>query len=248
MSKILNFIKNLTTINSIILATKKVKITLTIILFDILLFVSIYSTQKLFSILGSQNYIPQSLANYFTFLAASLSYYFIQVLIFSFFSLLIYENLKTYFLNSETKLKNLKKFFLLNLIIAAILGIISIITGIIIYNSKPEAIFTTITLTTIPYIIFTLIFLNSSFSKFITTYSVKNSIKTGFKNLINKKSYFILIQLAVIIFIILIPISVGYNFTTGIIQEIFLNTYFILAYLVIFISRISFYNIVTKNT
>lgn len=274
--KLKNIAKNSLFAKSFWLAKSNPGKTGLMVLFDILFLVSVYSLYRLNLIFAKSIIIEKSLSSIFIFLVFSLIYYLIILFVYSFFKYSILDFIKSLFEKTEFSFKRLGQFYLLNIIIAGILFVASIIAGYILVSIKESYRPFLYFLIASPYwvviniySIFSIhslisyIFVNLSHSEFYEGDSIKTAIKKSFTTTFAKiRSYRETISIMILFALALWLLFLGsgylirlftsknyglYLITYAYFKQASIIIFDIVFYLVILINRISFYSVMKEN-
>lgn len=235
-----------------------------IILFDILFIATITIFYKLTEFLLLKAPTEISTITIIIYLILILLYYLILILIYSFFKHLILNSIKSLFKQIKINFKNIKKFYLLNLLIFIVFLIIFFILNILFLNSTKQE-YAAYILLIINLILFLIlyIFINISHTLFSESEKprIKEITKKSFTIILKIKNYsgiFLTSIIAIIIYFTMfyfIGLILKNTLFKGYFASIeYYNIYYItftiittiFFYLITLFNRIYFYNIIKK--
>lgn len=169
------------------------------VLFDVLFLASAFVLHILFAYIAKSLYLPQAESSFYISLTLTLIYYLTLLSVYSFFKYSTLSFVKSMFSKTKFSFSAFGKFFFLNITLAGIFFIASLLAGLILMNIKqPYQIFAYFVIASPywtaynPYSLFSLHSLlfyaaiNLSQSFFYENNSLKNSLKSGFKEVLPK--------------------------------------------------------------
>jgi hypothetical protein len=242
------------------LIKKNPKNILHIILFDILFLITIGFFYRLIEFLLSKTTANSSTIAIIIYLILTLLYYLILILIYSFFKYLVLNFIKSLFKQTKIDFKQLKKFYLLNLLIFVVFFITFLaLNSLFLISAKQEYapyIFLIINLSLF-LIVYT--FMNISHTLFSENFTnIKEIVKKTFTIISKVPSYagiFLINIIAIFIYFVIfyfigliLKATIFKNYLTSIKYFTVYSTIFtivttIFFYLIILFNRIYFYNI-----
>src|SRR3989338_4258597 len=153
-------------------------------LFDALFIASIFALNGLTQYLTSgfiETLISPTLPSAAIFIIFSLIYYLIALFAYSFFKYSILDFIKSLFERTEFSFKRLGQFYSLNIIIAGIFLAVMLLANFLLASIKQAYAPFVFIFLAVPYMLFLYATVNISHSLFYQGYSIKESIKKGFK-------------------------------------------------------------------
>lgn len=242
--KLYKKLMHVATIESFNLISKNTSKCCLIILFDILLWVSIWGTNMLIKVIVMSLNMSEPIDfSSILFIILSILYYGLIILIYSFFKLGILDFIKSMQHKTKFYIKKLRKFFLLNLIILTMLYVFFILMAFFLSNVK-ESLFDAIVANLLAvFAILSYIFINLAHSIFYETVSIKKSIIEGIKFFETAKLYYILLQSIILISLF----SIVFYFliqSLPYLANVLMVVFILIMYAVFFVNRVSFYRIV----
>ena len=249
------------------------------VLFDALFLASFFIFQNFFNYIAPKLAIPQTPNGIYPFIILiifSFIYYLIALFVYSFFKYCLLDFIKSLFGTSKFSFKNLGKFYLLNVIIAGIFFVLSMIAGLILINIKESyqpyvfillasplwILYNKYSLISLHSLLFYIV-VNISHSLFYEKASIWHALKNGFvitftRISIYRKTISIIIFAAVIFGILFLGMNYLTRFLTSKNFYLYLsvNAYFqkfsviffdFAFYIMLLINRISFYKVVAKR-
>ena len=233
------------------------------ILFDILFVVAVFSSNIILQYFSKSIYVTQPLWSIVTFIALSLFYYLLMLLVYSFFKYLVLDYIKSLFEKSEFSFERLGQFYGLNVAIAGIFFASIVLFNYIlnyIYPSYRPIVFIVVA---VPYLLFLYVMLNASHSMFYSGNSMINSLKNGTKITFTKIKVYRETILIMIIFALLLWLlffgagylirlvaSKNYSFylsAYAFYKQATIIVFDVVLYLVILINRITFYSLIKER-
>ena len=233
-----------------------------IVLFDAMFVISFFIIQKL------SNYLGMIIIPYISFspilflFILSAIYYLVALLVYSFFKFNILDYIKSLFEKTQFNLKKFWNFYLLNLIIAFIFLVILLIINIILMNLKLNYAPYLFLILAIPYLLFLYVIFNISQSLFYIGNSMKESLKKGFKIAFTemrgyREIIFVIVTFSIVLWLLFLGFGYILRVSTAGNYSMYLNAYSvyseivkwvisIVAYILILVNRIAFYNIAKK--
>ncbi len=262
MMKLKNTIKNSLFVKSLKLAKSDLNKTGLMILFDVMFLVSVFALSRLGVFFAQTLVIPQTVMSIIIFIIFSLVYYLLALFAYSFFKYSILDFIKSLFGKSSFSFNRIGKFYLLNIIIAAIfLAVMIVFNYILVSIRQSYAPFVFVALA-IPYLLLLYVIINVSHSLFYEGASVKSSIKRSFEITFTRTKSYRETIIAIILFSLifgLLFLGSGYliRFFASKNYTLYLSTYAyfkqasviildLALYFIILINRISFYKL-TRN-
>lgn len=198
------------------------------VLFDILFITSAFSLNKLLQFFSQSIFSTEPLWSMIIFVALSLLYYLLMLLVYSFFKYLILDYTKSLFEKSAFSFSRLGQFYGLNVAIAGIFFATMLLFNYILNYIQASYRPIIFIIVAVPYLLLLYVMLNASHSLFYIGSSIKDSLKKGIK-IMFKNSLTIFITCIVLYSII---------FSATLSPVIFSNGSFILLILIVVLSSI----------
>ena len=233
------------------------------LLFDILFIIAAFSLNSILQYFAQSIAITQPLWSIVAFIALSLFYYLIMLLVYSFFKYLVLDYVKSLFEKSSFSFNRLGQFYGLNVVLAAIFFASILLFDYVIRYIQIQYrpwVFVSIA---VPYLILFYVMVNASQTLFYSGSSIKDSLRNGFKMTFMKlKAYreTILVMIIASLLLWLLFFGAGYLIRLAASKNysFYLSAYAyykqatiivfdIVLYLIILINRITFYGMMKEN-